>query len=123
MNPKSLNKRDKPYSVSSKQFYFNKNDRTAHWVRHSKPKELDINDFFKGKQMNEEMEAELTEMDSKTDHLAVTEEANVDEAIPIDIIKERSTLAYKETTSMDIENIHTFETKKQIEYNKMGADL
>ena len=36
--------------------------------------------------MNEEMEAELTEsswMDSKNDHLAVTEEANVDEAIPI----------------------------------------
>ena len=32
------------------------------------------------------MEAELTElseMKSKTDHLAVTEEANVDEAIPI----------------------------------------
>ena len=38
--------------------------------------------------MNEEMEAELTEsseMDSKTDHLAVTDEANVYEAIPIDI--------------------------------------
>ena len=33
--------------------------------------------------MNEEMEAKLTEMDSKTDHLVVTEEANVDEAIPI----------------------------------------
>ena len=73
--------------------------------------------------MNEEMEAELTEMDSKTDHLVVTEEANVDEAIPIGLRKERSTLAYKETMSMDIENIHTFETKKQNEYNKMGADL
>ena len=33
--------------------------------------------------MNEAMEAELTEMDSRTDNLAVTEEANVDEAIPI----------------------------------------
>ena len=38
--------------------------------------------------MNEDMEAELTEMDSKTDHLAVTEEANVDGAIPIDLRKE-----------------------------------
>ena len=37
--------------------------------------------------MNEEMEAELTEMDSRTDNLAVTEEANVDEAIPIDLLK------------------------------------
>ena len=33
------------------------------------------------------MEDELTEMDSKIDHLAVTEEANVDEAIPIDLRK------------------------------------
>ena len=36
--------------------------------------------------MNEEMEAELTELsetDSETDNLAVTEYANVDEAIPI----------------------------------------
>ena len=40
--------------------------------------------------MNAEMEAELTEMDSKTDNLAVTEETNVDEAIPIDLKKERN---------------------------------
>ena len=33
------------------------------------------------------MEAELTEMDSRTDNLAVTEEANVDEAITIDLKK------------------------------------
>ena len=33
------------------------------------------------------MEAELTEIDSKTDYLAVTEEANFDEAIPIYLIK------------------------------------
>ena len=33
------------------------------------------------------MEAELIEWIQKTDHLAVTEEANVDEAIPIDIKK------------------------------------
>ena len=40
--------------------------------------------------MNEEMEAELTElseMDSKTDNLALTEEANVDEDMPIYIEK------------------------------------
>ena len=40
--------------------------------------------------MNEEIEselAELSEMDSKTDNLAVTEEANVYEDIPIDLKK------------------------------------
>ena len=61
------------------------------------------------------MEAEQTEMGSKTDHLEVTEEENFDEAIPIDIRKERSTKAYKEKMSMDIENINTFETKKKSE--------
>ena len=37
--------------------------------------------------MNEAMEAELTEMNSRPDNLAVSEEENVDEAIPIDIRK------------------------------------
>ena len=40
--------------------------------------------------MNEVMESELTEsseMDSKTDNLAVTEESDVDEAISIYILK------------------------------------
>ena len=46
-------------------------------------------------------------MDSKTDHLAVTEEANFDEAIPIDIQKEQNTHAYKDTMDIDIENQHT----------------
>ena len=39
--------------------------------------------------MNEEMEAELTEMDSIPDHLAVSEYVSFDEAVPIDIRKER----------------------------------
>ena len=33
--------------------------------------------------MNEKIEAELTEMDSRTGNLAVSVETNVDEAIPI----------------------------------------
>ena len=33
------------------------------------------------------MEAELTEIDSRTENLVVTEEANVHEAIPIDLGK------------------------------------
>ena len=94
--------------------YLNKNDRTTHWVGHSKLKELYIYDFFKIKQMNEEMEAELTGMYSKTDNLGVTEEANVDEDIPIDLIKEQSIQVYKETTSMNIENINTFEARNKV---------
>ena len=79
-----------------------KNDRTAHFFGHSQLKELDIDDFYKRKQMNEDMEAELTEMDSIPDHLAVSEDERVDEAVPIDIRKERKTKAYKETMSQDI---------------------
>ena len=46
-DPKYNPKRVKPFSVSSKTFYIDKNDRTAHWVGHSELKEVDINDFFK----------------------------------------------------------------------------
>ena len=53
INPRSKIKRKQPYSVSSKQFYINKNDRTSHWVGHSDIKELDNNYFFERKQMIE----------------------------------------------------------------------
>ena len=46
--------------------------------------------------MNEVMEAELTkcsEMDLKTDHFLVTEDTNIDEAIPICLKKEQNTQA------------------------------
>ena len=85
INPRSTTKRNKPFSVSSKN-HLNKNDRTYHWVDHSSLKELDTIDFFKITQIIEEMEYELTEsseMDLKTDNLAATKEADVDEAIPI----------------------------------------
>ena len=68
--------------------------------------------------MNEKMEAELTEMDSRTDNLAVSEEASSDEAIPIDLIKEQSTEAYKETMSKDINNIDTYETRTKLNTTK-----
>ena len=45
--------------------------------------------------------------------MAVTEEANVNLAIPIDLRKERSTQAFKQTMSMDIENIDTLETRNK----------
>ena len=53
------------------------------------------------------MEAELTKMDSWPDNLAVSEDASVDGAVPIDIRKEQKTKSYKETTSKDIENMDT----------------
>ena len=58
----------------------------SHWVGNYKVEELDTIYFFARKQMIQETESELiesSEMDSKTYNLAVTEEAEVDEAIPI----------------------------------------
>ena len=52
--------------------------------------------------MNEEMEAELTKTDSIPENLAVSEDASVDEAVPIDIRKEKNTEAYKDTMIKDI---------------------
>ena len=63
------------------------------------------------------MEAELTEateINSNTDNWEVTEEANVDEAIPIYLKKERKTQAYKKSMKIDIEIINTFEKRNKV---------
>ena len=52
VDTKSTPKRVKAYSVFSKVFYISNNDRTAHFVGHSKLKELDIDDFNQIKNMN-----------------------------------------------------------------------
>ena len=57
------------------------------------------------------MEAELTklsEIDSKTDNLAVTENADVDEAIPFYLLKEQKTQAYQKKMNINIEKINIF---------------
>ena len=46
-------------------------------------KELDIGCFYKIKQMNEEMEAQLIKTDSRPENLAASEDESVDEAVPI----------------------------------------
>ena len=46
VDPKSTPKRVKSFSVSSKKFYINNNDRTAHFVGNSKLTTLDIVDFY-----------------------------------------------------------------------------
>ena len=78
VDPKSTPKIVKPFSVSSKKFYFNNNDRTAHFVGHSKLTPLNIDDFYERKQTNEDMEAEMKEMDDKQGKKAYSEDANVD---------------------------------------------
>ena len=87
VDPKSTTKIVKPFSVSSKKLYISKNDRTAHFFGHSKLKELDIDDFYKRNQINEEMEAEMNKMDLTPDHLADSKYEGADENIPIHIRK------------------------------------
>ena len=87
VDSKSTPKIFKPFSVSSKKLYINNNDRTAHFVGHYKLKELDIDYFYKRKQTNEDMESEMKEMDVKQGKKAYSEDANVDEEIPIQIRK------------------------------------
>ena len=68
--------------------------------------------------MDEEMEAELMEMDSIPNNLAVSEDESVDEAVPIDIRNERKTKSYKETMSQDIDNINNYETRTKVNTTK-----
>ena len=63
------------------------------------------------------MEVEQTEMDSRPENLAVSEYANVDEAIPIDLKKGQITEAYKETKKKDINNIETFVSQRVGSYS------
>ena len=65
VNPKSTTKRVKTFSVSLNKFYINNNDRTAHFVGHSKLTPLDCADFYERKQINENMETEMKEMNKK----------------------------------------------------------
>ena len=60
------------------------------------------------------MEAELIKTDSRPDNLALSEDASVDEAVPIDIRKERKKKSYKQTTSQDISKIDTYETRTKV---------
>ena len=60
------------------------------------------------------MEAEMKLMDEKLGKNAFSEDDNFDEAIPIQIRKERTTEAYKEKMSKDIETIDKNDNGKQI---------
>ena len=91
VDPKTTPKRVKAYSVSSKKFYIINNDRTAHFVGHSKLTPLDIVDFYKRKQTNENMDTEMKEMNDKLGKNPFLDDDNVDEAIQIQIRKERTT--------------------------------
>ena len=69
--------------------------------------------------MNEEIEAELTELNSRPDNLAVSEDASFDETIPTNLRKEQGIEVYKETTSKDIDNIDTYETGTKVNTTKL----
>ena len=64
------------------------------------------------------MEAKPTKKDSRPDNLAVSEDASVDEDVPIDIRKERNKRAYKEKMRKDIENIDTYKNRTKFNTTK-----
>ena len=107
----------------------------SHWVGHYLLKELDINDFFDRKHMNEDLESELTgtlKKTSNTDNLAVAKETNVDEAITSegkdsndvenDLKYEQNTKAYDEKMNIDIENINNIERRNKV-YTKQWRTI
>ena len=59
------------------------------------------------------MEAEMKEMDEKLGNNAFSEDDNFDEAIPIQIRKERTTEAYKQKMNEDIETIDKNENRQK----------
>ena len=108
------NRSKKKLFGSFKEISIDKDIKAAHWVGHSKLKELYINDLFYRKQMIEDLEAGLTgalKEISNTENLAVAEEENVDESITAEA-----------KASNDMEN-HLKDERKKIYYEeKMNID-
>ena len=121
VGPKTTPKRVKPFSVSSKKLYINNNDRTDHIFGHSKLTPKYIVDFYKRKQTNENMETEVKEMNDKLGKNAFLDYDNFDEAIPIQIRKDRTKEAYKEKMNEDIETIDKNDNSKQI-FQKLNGE-
>ena len=83
VNLKSTPKRDKPFSVSSNKFYINNIDRTSHFVGHSELGPLDYADFYERKNVNENMENEMKEIEEKIVENPNKDDVNFYEAIPL----------------------------------------
>ena len=120
VNIKSKTKRVKPFSVSSNKFYINNNYIKAHFSGHSKLTPLDSVDFYERKQINENMETEMKEMNEKLVGKLFKDDDNFDEAIPIQIRKERTTKVYKDNMDQDIKFVEKNENSKQIFQKKKG---
>ena len=60
------------------------------------------------------METEMKEMNEKLVEIPFKDDENFDEAIPIQIRKERTTEAYKDNMNKDIETVEKNENSKQI---------
>ena len=58
------------------------------------------------------MESEVNEMDVKHGKKSYSEDANVDEPVPIQIRKESTKESYKETMNQDIDTIYKYENKR-----------
>ena len=99
VDPKSTTKQVKQFSVSSNKFYINNNDRTGHFVGNYKWTPLDIVYFYERKQMNENMETEMKEMNEKLGENPFNDDDNFDEGIQIQIGKDKTTEALIKTES------------------------
>ena len=73
----------KHFSVSSNKFYINNNDRTAHFVGRYKLTPLGWVGFYEIKQINENMETEMKEMNEKLVENPFKGDDNFEEAIPV----------------------------------------
>ena len=75
---------------------------------------MDCVDFYERKLINEYIENEMKVMNEKLVGNPFKEDDSFDEAIPIQIRKERTTEAYKEKMNKDLETIGKNDNSKQI---------
>ena len=73
---------------------------------------LDCVDFYEREDINENMENEMKEINEKIVEKPYNDDVNFDEAIPMQIRKERTTEAYKDNMVQDIKFVEKNENSK-----------
>ena len=73
--------------------------------------------------MNEEMEAELTKMDSRPENLAVSEDASVDEAVPFDLRKNEAHKHTKRQWAKILKTLTIMKLEKKLTRQNGGQSM
>ena len=143
VNQRNISEGKNPFCVSSKKFHLKDNNKTSHWVGHSKLKILALEDLYNIKIIINKLEASLTVttiekfdygMKKNPDASVVADVENSDAFLTADASKineeyenmnlsekeDQNTVVYQETLKIDVKNINKKLIKHGDQYIKLS---